>query len=694
MKKLRDNKFVIIIGIAIVLAVLLAYIPAMLGGFIWDDDANLTKNPLIRTPDGLAEIWSNPSAIQQYYPLTHSTFWLEYHIWGLRPLGYHLINVLLHALSAILLGIILTRLSVPGAWLAAIVFALHPVHVESVAWITERKNTLSGFFYLSSVLAYIRFAGLDIGSKPSKPTEWRYYGLALVLFICAVLSKTAVLMLPVVLLLLIWWKHGRLNLRDGLRLLPMFVISVGAGLLTIWLEKHHAGAKGDEWAQTFADRCLVAGRVFWFYIGKLCWPSKLTFIYPRWEIDSSEIWQYIFPVAAVVLVIILWLLRNRLGKSPLVAVLYFGITLSPAMGFFNIYFMRYSFVQDHFQYLPSIGIISLLAAMFWMCFGMFLKLSPIRIILSSMIVIVLGTLTWCQGRIYRDEWTIWRDTLAKNPSAWMAHDALAALLAREKKYDEAADHYYEALRIYPNHPEAHRGLGVIFAERGKLEKAEEYLTVAIRMSPGFGDAHYNLGTVFARQRKFEKACAEYRKALEINPYDIQVYDSMGLCLMLMGKPSEAKDCYKKELRFCPRNARRNIEIIKAGEAASNKTPSDAALAHYNQGIKLDAAGKIDQAVEEYRKAIKLKPVLFKAHNNLGVALKNQGLIDEAIQEYREAIRIKPNFGQAHNNLAIALYIKGDCSEAWREVHTCQKYGYQPHPGFIQALSEKFPEPLW
>ncbi len=341
----------------IILLTVVAYLPALRGGFIWDDDSYVTQNPALRSLAGLVAIWLKPGATYQYYPLVFTSFWAEYHLWGLQPFGYHLVNVFLHAVNAVLLWRVLRRLEVAGAWWIAAIFALHPVNVESVAWVTERKNTLSGLFYLLAALAWLRFRPLTAKVTARAP-DWRYYWLAFGFIVCALFSKTVTLSLPAVLLLLIWWKTGRLEKRDALTLTPWFVLGAASGFMTRWMEQQLVRG-GAEWDLSFVQRCLLAGRALWFYAGKLFWPAHLTFIYPRWEIDAGAAWQYSFPLGIAAVLVALWFFRARIGKGPLAAVLFFGITLAPALGFANVYPFRYSYVADHFQYLASIGLIAL-----------------------------------------------------------------------------------------------------------------------------------------------------------------------------------------------------------------------------------------------------------------------------------------------------------------------------------------------
>ncbi|MDI1318806.1 MAG: hypothetical protein PSW75_01255, partial [bacterium] len=329
------------------LLILVAYLPALSGGLLWDDNGHITRTDL-RSWEGLFRIWSEIGATQQYYPLLHSAFWLEHHLWGDATLGYHLLNVLLHATTACLFGRLLQRLAVPGAWLAALLFALHPVCVESVAWISEQKNTLSAVFYLAAALAYLRF---DDGERTP-----RRYVLATGLFVLALLTKSVTATLPAALLVVGWWRRGRLDWRRDVRpLLPWFVLAGASGLFTAHFESALIGAQGADFNLGVLQRCLLAGRVVWFYLGKLAWPADLIFIYPRWTIDTAVWWQWLFPLAGLALLggLAWW---SRQSRGPLAAALLFGGTLFPVLGFVNVYPFVFSFVADHFQYLASLAV--------------------------------------------------------------------------------------------------------------------------------------------------------------------------------------------------------------------------------------------------------------------------------------------------------------------------------------------------
>ncbi len=497
---------------ALVALTVLAYLPALRAGFVWDDDLHVTQNEVLRTWHGLVDIWLRPGAILQYYPLTHTSWWIQYHLWGLAPLGYHLVNVLLHGASAAVLWLVLRRLCVPGAWLAAAVFALHPVHVESVAWVTELKNVQSGFFYLLALLGFLRW-GLADDAEPGGGR--RVYAASFLCFVCAVLSKSVTCTLPAAVALALWWKRGRLAPGQVVALAPLAVMSVAAGALTASWERRYVGAVGAEWTLSLPERCLVAGRALWFYAAKLAWPVELAFIYPRWTLDPHAGWQWLFPLGAVAVLVALAALRRRLGPAPLVAALYFVVTLGPALGFVDFYPMRFSFVADHFQYLASIGLLTLLVAAGTVATA---RISPTaRGSLAGVVLATLGVLVWRQAGVYRTPETLWRATLAKTPSAWMAHNNLGLVLQGEGRSEEAAEHYREATRLRPTYPEALYNLGNVLAAEGRLAEAEAPYERALALDDGFAAAHNNLGNVLVMEGKIEEGKRHYRRALEINP---------------------------------------------------------------------------------------------------------------------------------------------------------------------------------
>jgi protein O-mannosyl-transferase len=517
-------------GSAIALMVLLAYVPALRGGYIWDDDFYVTQNSTLRTTEGLWRIWTQTDANVQYYPLVFTSFWLEYRGWKLNPFGYHLVNVVLHILNALLIWRILRQLGVHGAWLAAAFFAVHPVHVESVAWITERKNVLSGFFYLGALSVYLRFAGSrtgadsgSVGRAGGRP--WGLYASAVFLFLCALLSKTVTASLPAALLVILWWKRGRLTKRDVLPLVPLFVLGALLGSMTAWLEKFQVSS-GQDWGLSAVERLLVAGRAIWFYLSKILLPVQLTFSYPRWSIDDTVWWQYLYPVAAGATMIILYLQRKRLGRGPLAVALYFAITLAPALGFLDFFPMRYSFVADHFQYLASIGPILLVSATLVTAGGNFAPLAgrpcasparPASIVLGGSLLVALVFLTWNQSTIYRSMETLWRDTIAKNPGSWLAYNNLGLVHYHRGELEQALPYFRKAVELNPDHAEAQNNLGLVHYDRGELERALPYFQEAVRIKPDFAKAHYNLALALFGLGRQGEGYSHFTTALRLAP---------------------------------------------------------------------------------------------------------------------------------------------------------------------------------
>jgi len=643
--------------------VVVAYIPALRGGFVWDDPRYVTENETLRSAEGLGRIWTDPGATIQYYPMTFTSFWVEHHLWGADPLGYHLINVILHGLSAILLWLILKRLSLPGAWLAAALFALHPVQVESVAWITERKNVLSGLFYMAALLAYIRFAPPD--DKRRERGDRRFYFAALFLFLLALFSKTVTSSLPAAILIMIWWKRGRIGLGDALPLAPFFAAGIVMGSVTSWMEANNVHAAGPEWEISFVERLLIAGRALWFYLGKLVFPVRLAFNYPRWSVDAGVWWQWLFPAAAIASVMAFSVRRRAIGRGPLAAALLFGGTLLPALGFFNIYPMRYSFVADHFQYLASIGFFMVIAVIVTRLFGagraVVKKRRAVAVppsannalrVAAAVLIVILGTLTWKQSAIYADLETLWRDTLEKNPASFLAHNNLASIIQERGAADDAIRHWSDAVRLKPDFYEARCSLGKELVRRGQVADGKAQLIEARRIRPEKVWAHIFLGDAFAAEGRVDEAVEEavesYRTAVSLDPDEAGAHTHFANTLARSGRLEEAVD------RF-----RIAVDLDRSSPVTRN-----------NMANALSELGRFAEAAEQYAEALRLEPGYSTARRNLGLALWNQGRMEEAIRVYREAIRIVPGDIGSRLGLAALLAEEGRGEEAaveYREI---------------------------
>jgi protein O-mannosyl-transferase len=481
------------------------FAPALNGQFLWDDDAHITR-PELRSAAGLARIWFEPGATQQYYPLLHTAFWVQQHLWGDAVFGYHLVSVLLHATSAVLLWLILRRLEVEGAWLAAAIFAVHPVQVESVAWISEQKNTLSLTFFLSSLLVYLDF---DRDRRRSR------YLLALVLFVLGLLTKTIVATLPGVILVIFWWQRGRLSWRREVApLSPWFAAGAVAGLVTAAIERSMLGAEGAAFNWTLGERAVLAGRVAWFYLGKLVWPSQLLFVYPRWEVTTAWPWPLASLGAAGVL-FACFMVRARWRAPLAVALIYLG-TLFPALGFVNVYPFVFSFVADHFAYVPSIAII--VAASSVLSRSRFLAGTPwLRRSAAAVVIAVLGVLAWRQCTVYADAETLYRATLDGNPSCYLCLNNLGTLAVARGDTTVAVERFEAALRVQPQAAETHNNLANLLMERGDTSEAIEHYRRSLAIAPRNVVARTNLGIALTRMGRLQDARAEFEEALRIMP---------------------------------------------------------------------------------------------------------------------------------------------------------------------------------
>ena len=648
---------------------IVAYIPAMQAGFIWDDDQYVTENDNLRTADGLQQIWFHPIATAQYYPMVFSTFWLEYHVWELRPAGYHWANLLLHLANATLIWQLLARLQVPGAWLTALVFAVHPVHVESVAWITERKNVLSTFFYLAAFLAYWRPTAQfeSSGAETSPPSSWRWYLSALTLFACAVFSKTVTCSLPATVLLVEWWKYGRVSTRSILRLLPYFLLGLGLGLHTAMLEKDHVGAEGDDFAFSAVQRCLIAGRAVWFYAAKLVWPSSLSFIYPRWQVDASEWQQYLFPIAAGVLLGVAWMLRNRFGRGPLAALLIFGGTLVPALGFFNVYPMLFSFVADHFQYLASVALLALLCgSAARVCEQLQLHKKWLPGAAAGVVVSCFTFLTWQQGHIYENQIKLWTDTLAKNPGCWLAHGNLGASIARGGTTAQGIAHLQEAIRINPRYPVFYQSLGQVFLSMQQRDAAIECLSKGIEIFPGHVDSRLALGQAYMETEQFDKAAAEFQAAIRLNPDLDTAHLGLGFAYRRMNRREAAATEFAAAVERNPGNVQARVDVIMAlckldrpDEAAKFLT---AELEKSNHGPRLqstlgqafEAVGNLPSALHHFRHLASLQPDGAGPRFRSGVVLLRMGQMKEAETEFIQGRRVQTEWPIAAAQVAWLL----------------------------------------
>lgn len=606
------------LSLLILVTVFIAYLPALNGGFVWDDDSWTTNiAPLMQDAGGLLRMWTQPTALQQYYPLSGSSFWLDHQFWGTWTLPYHVENLLLHLLSAWLFWRLLLCLHFRNAWLAAAIFALHPVMVESVAWITERKNVLSMALFLAAALHYGRFTGFWQSDTPkgSRRSWWA----ALIFFIAAMLAKITAVVLPPVLLLLVWWQTGRLRWREDIRpILPFFLPAIALGLAVAILEKHYLGAIGPEWDFSLAQRCIIAGKALCFYFTKLLWPVGLCFIYPRWQPDTGSLLQWLPFTAAGVIFLGSWLLRGRWGRGPATALFYFAGTLFPMLGFMNAYGMRFSFVADHWVYLSSLGLIALIT-------GLLSELAeklhrPRLPHLTALIILpLLAAITWHEAHQYRDMETLWRTTLKKNPRSWMSHHNLGVLLQAQGHLAEAAACYQKVVELKPDHYETQLNYANILVATGYPKEALSHYEKSLALRPDSPDTCYALACALLKLGRFEDASTRLRSALQHNTERADMWSALGSARFYAGDAQEAVTCYEKALKLTPDH----VDTLN------------------NLGNTLMTLHREHDAIVYFQKATAADPRATSAHISLGNAFRILHRYREARAELETALTLQP-----------------------------------------------------
>ena len=587
-------------ALALALLAGVCYLPAMLwGGFVWDDHI-WNQSQAVLEWSGLGTIWSWPSRIHRevhYWPLTYTTFWLEHKIWGLEPAGYHIVNVLLHLFNSLLLWRLLLRLSMPGAWVVAAVFAAHPLHVESVAWIIERKDVLSGLFYLTAVLAWLRFL--------EQPRPWRY-GLALLLFVAGLLSKSIVVTLPAALLIVQWWKTDRITGKDLQRLAPFFLVAliITAGDLYSYDSGRH------DFDYSWPERLLIASRALWFYAGKLVWPIDLSVIYPLWNISLGIPWAWLYLAAALALAAVLWLTRHRIGRGPLAGALFFAVTLSPALGFVNYGYMHYSLAADRFQYLAGIGVMAVIigAAVHGarrLSGGFKMTATGLLMVLPAL----LGAATWCQAGIYRHNLSFFSHIVSLNPMARNAHLNLSKALMRADRLEEALAAARIALKQRPDEARSYTWVGHVLANLKRLDEAEENFQRALEIDPSRKKEIRGLvflGRMSWQWEQIEAAERYLRRALELDPRNREALEYLARSYLSRKRYREALDLYRKLAEVDPDNATTHNNI--------------AGLLYY--------LGQSEAAVRSFEQALSLDPTLEEARTGL----------EEARRTVRQAVQ--------------------------------------------------------
>lgn len=597
-------------GAALVVLALVAYLPALRAGFLWDDVSTyIVDNPLLRLPDGLFRFWFTTQAID-YYPLTNSLFWLEWRLFGEQPAGYHLVAIVLHGAGSMLLWRVLVRLAVPGAWVAAALFTVHPVNVESVAWISQTKNTLSLALFLAALLAWLH---------DDLRRDRRRYGLALVLFLLAVLAKTSAVTLPAVLLVCAWWRHRRVTRRHVTSILPFVVAGAALGILSLHVQARTEGA-AQMLAEPFVTRSAAAGWIVWFYVSKALFPAGLTLVYPRWSVDAASPLAWLPNLAVLAVLAVAWRFRARWGRPVLAGFGVFLLNLTPVLGWTGIGFMAQTRVTDHWQYASLAALVALGAG----AAARGLRSAKRRVLgigLASAAILAGAVLTWRQANLYVDEERLWRDNLAKNPRAWVAHHNLGTVLAQEGRHEEAAAAFAAALDLMPDYGDAHVHLANVLDELGRTEEARKHYEHALRVKRPDSSLHYNIAVMLEKSGDLDGAAEHAKAAVDLRPDDAALHRYRAAILERAGRSAEALPHYRACVRLQPDDLYSMLHLAWGLMQSAEPRPQEIAEA-------LEMATRVCQATD-FQDPGPLEV--------LSLAQARAGRLDEATRTARQAL---------------------------------------------------------
>jgi len=459
---------------------------------------------------------------------------------------------------------------------------------------------LMGLFFLLTLLAWIVF--VDERTR----RQWIFYSLALLFYALALSAKATACTLPAALFLILWLQRKPVTMRRLMQIVPFVVLGIGIGLLAVWWERYHQGTnRGMFTFLSPIERILVASRAVWFYLSKIFWPFKLTFIYPRWNISTGDLFDYIWLLACIAGCMAIYFLRRYFGRSVEVAAAFFVTTLSPVIGFIMLFTFRYTFVADHYQYLACIGPIALASAGIVSLSDKFAHYRAVIVSAALLVVASLGTLTWRQAATYSDIETLWRTTLARNPECWMAHTNLGLVFFQKGQVDDAIAHYRSALQMQPDWWDAEYNLGTALLAKGQVDEAILHCDKAVSMRPTDPDAQVSLGNLLLQKGRIDDAIAHYQKAITVRP--------------------------------------------------------DHFLARSGLGQALLEKGDLDSAIQVCRSALLLRPLDPDCHTTLAIALEEKGNPAQAIQHYQKALEVAPGSIPTLTNFAWLLATSQDAA---------------------------------
>jgi tetratricopeptide (TPR) repeat protein len=612
-------------ALIIAAAAFVIYAPVLNGDWLWDDDVDITGNAITQSPTGWWSIWFDPGSQPDYYPIKATVQWAQWQLWGMDTFGYHLTNLLLHILGAWLVWRVLAKLGLKSAWLGGLLFAIHPANVESVAWIAELKNTLSLPPFLLAMCAWIDF---EENRRP------RDYLLAIGFFLAAMLSKTTMAMFPFIILLYAWWKRSRIGWSDVKASAPFFGISLALGLITLsctfWYMQHNEQPNHPVPIGEIAAHIALAGTTLTAYVAHLFWPTDLLPLYPLWKVDPPSAVQFLPWALVAALFFICWRCRKTWGRTALFGLGFFLINLAPFLGFTSIRFMRYSWVMDHFLYIPIIGLIGLAVAE-WDVWQKQLPATG-RWTASAAGALVFLLLTWT-SRTYAgwfiDQSSLWTETLQRNPTAAPARNNLGLALLQAGRLTDAQGQFEQTVRYNPNFADAYLNLGMTLEKLGRVPDAIAQYQKVVTIAPDYEMGHYNLANALVATGQIPKALDEFRIALQFVPGDAAARNNYASALMQAGQLDEARTQLEVALQINP-----NVAGI-----------------HFNLGNLLLKTEQYADARDEYAQVLRLQPQNGAARCNRGAALAHLGQIPEAIAEFEAALQTDPDNAIARSDLA-------------------------------------------
>jgi Tfp pilus assembly protein PilF len=682
----------VLAAIGLVLLSIVTFLPTLRGEATWLDDVSLTDNPFVQATDGVARFWTSPDRAGRYQPMTLTSFWLGYRLFHNSLVAEHFINVLMHAAVVLLLWTILRRSDVPGAWFAAAIFAVHPVHTQAVAWISGRSVVLASVFYLSAVLVYLRFLSLDqpVGEKTLftlPPEPERLWGLSFALFLCAMLSNAAAAVtFPVAVAVLLWWKRGKLTGKEWLGLIPFFIAAIAGGIWVGWLQARSLAANALVSAfgpTSVADRIHIAFRAIWFYAAKIVWPYPLIFDYPRWTdvLGPGALCGF----ALVIVLLLLWIMRARLGRGLLAAVVLFIIAIVPMLNLLDPPAIRYSFVDDNRQYLASAALIILIAALAtrivtaekWRD-----KLNPSYC--AGAVLIVLAILSFHQGTFYLTDESVWKQTIADNKNSLLADEGYADVLLAAGGHDpalfsNAADWYQHAQALAPNDPRAAVGLGTVAAAQAYEDQAsgqtdivatqqtaaEQYFHDAIHNDPDYKPAYVALARLMSWKKDDLAAIDALKEAVRIEPDWPSTRLQLGAAQRRVGDLADAEKTLSDLEEDTPNVAAVHSELgnvyiqqnrlqdaLAEWQKAIQLDPTDTAVM-LNFGYLLDSSGETELAAKQFQAATIIDPSLVQAHLALAHVYTKLGHRHDAVMQLTQAVALDPTDTKARDALVKA-----------------------------------------